>query len=591
MNRLILLSIFLASFLYIPSNTASLNDTGIVTCSDAAQNGLPCPVSGFPGQDAEYGDHPFTFTKLDASGNSLSASATQYTCVRDNITGLVWEVKTRDGGFRDQQWTYTWYDSHSSDGNQGTSSDGVCYASGRCDTEKYTQDVNAIRLCGFHDWRMPHPGELAGIVDYSIPYIGHTINADYFPNTLSSAFWSSAPKAAYPSGAWGVYFGFGSVNISDRSQKLAVRLVRGEPVLASWVVNSDGTVTDQATGLIWARCSELQKGSGCAGRVSLMTWDQALAAARSSHLGDYQDWRLPNVKELQSIVDYTADSPSINSAIFPNVPPLPYWTSSPDIGASDGAWAVDFGSGAVSSNSRGYDYAIRLVRGGQIFNLGVSRAGVGTGTVTSRPAGINCGVTCAAIFPGMVPVTLTATPASGYFFTGWCGACLGMGPCTLKMDADKAVTAGFMAGVGPCSASSRDLIYKAYTSYYARCPDQEGFTYWCERLDNPCGDLGSILSAFGTSAEYTNRFGGMSDDLLITSLYRDIFNRGVEPVGLNFYLGLLEKYRQTWRDSHGGDLNGATEYALSRLALDILNGAQGSDAKTLKDRMAACPVL
>jgi hypothetical protein len=51
---------------------AALNDTGIKICSNAMQNGLPCPpVAGFPGQDAEYGTNSFDFTKLDANGNAF----------------------------------------------------------------------------------------------------------------------------------------------------------------------------------------------------------------------------------------------------------------------------------------------------------------------------------------------------------------------------------------------------------------------------------------------------------------------------------------------------------------------------------------
>ena len=157
MSRFILLIALLASTLFpgLPAIAGGLNDTGITTCSDATQNGLPCPVAGFPGQDAEYGTNTFNFTKLDASGNALPASATNHTCVLDNVTGLVWEVKTADGGLRDQKWSYTWYDSSAPGGNPGTASGGTCHDTGRCDTEKFTQDVNAAGLCGFHDGVCP----------------------------------------------------------------------------------------------------------------------------------------------------------------------------------------------------------------------------------------------------------------------------------------------------------------------------------------------------------------------------------------------------------------------------------------------------
>jgi CSLREA domain-containing protein len=75
--------------------------------------------------------------------------------------------------------------------------------------------------------------------------------------------------------------------------------------------------------------------------------------------------------------------------------------------------------------------------------LSVSKAGSGTGTVTSSPAGINCGATCSALYEAGQAVTLTATPSAGSSFTAWSGACSGSGPCTVTLDTAKSVTATF----------------------------------------------------------------------------------------------------------------------------------------------------
>jgi endoglucanase len=80
--------------------------------------------------------------------------------------------------------------------------------------------------------------------------------------------------------------------------------------------------------------------------------------------------------------------------------------------------------------------------------LTVTRAGTGTGTVTSAPAGINCGTTCSAGFPNGTGVTLTAAAAAGSTFTGWSGACTGTGACTVSMTQARAVTATFNAAPG-----------------------------------------------------------------------------------------------------------------------------------------------
>ncbi|MGN6587783.1 MAG: PKD domain-containing protein [Solirubrobacterales bacterium] len=77
------------------------------------------------------------------------------------------------------------------------------------------------------------------------------------------------------------------------------------------------------------------------------------------------------------------------------------------------------------------------------FNLTVSKSGSGGGTVSSLPAGINCGLVCSHAFDEGTKVTLTATPATGSQFKGWGGACIGTGSCEVTMSAARAVTASF----------------------------------------------------------------------------------------------------------------------------------------------------
>lgn len=220
-----------------------LNDTGIDWCADDSNNNLSCPVAGYPGQDAEHGRDAqarastlskvgagaagFDFTKLDANGNSLSASATSWSCVKDNHTGLIWEVKTTGGvSLQHRGNAYTWYnpDNNSNGGSAGAQNGGTCVGS-QCDTQGYVQAVNQQSLCGASDWRMPTVGEL-----YSIAHLGRTspaIDTAYFPNTPSVFFWSASPTALVSDGAWYVSFGSGSVNWSPKEGNLRVRLVRG----------------------------------------------------------------------------------------------------------------------------------------------------------------------------------------------------------------------------------------------------------------------------------------------------------------------------------------------------------------------------
>ena len=220
-----------------------LNDTGIDWCANNNTNFLDCPVSTHPGQDGDHGRDAlarqgllqkvgagaagFDYTKLDANGNDLPASATDWSCVRDNHTGLTWEVKVGGSShLRHRAHTYTWYnaDSSSNGGNAGTQDGGNCTGSD-CDTHGFVQAVNAQGLCGASDWRMPTPMELRSLAHRGRTY--PAIDLDYFPNTPSSNFWSASPYAGSTSSAWFVGFSHGNNYRSPKSWNLSVRLVRG----------------------------------------------------------------------------------------------------------------------------------------------------------------------------------------------------------------------------------------------------------------------------------------------------------------------------------------------------------------------------
>ena len=96
--------------------------------------------------------------------------------------------------------------------------------------------------------------------------------------------------------------------------------------------------------------------------------------------------------------------------------------------------------------------------------LTVSTAGNGTGAVASSPSGITCPGTCQATFPFNTAVTLTATPGSGNFFTGWTGACSGAAACQVTMNAGLSVTATFSNGTQKDLVSGFNLIGNATTT-------------------------------------------------------------------------------------------------------------------------------
>lgn len=229
-----------------------LNDTGWQGCGDNLSNNLACPVANFKGQDGDYGrdalarggklrktgkgNAGFDFTKIANDGSKLPATAAlgagakDWACTLDNVTGLLWEVKTADGGLRDQDNLYSWYNPNNTvnGGSAGYQNGGYCTGDISCDTQGYVQAVNKAKLCGKSYWRLPKKSELLSIVDYST--YSPAIDSDYFPNTVSSMFyWSSSPSPDNfnETGAWVVSFYSGDSIDGAKSNIDVIRLVFG----------------------------------------------------------------------------------------------------------------------------------------------------------------------------------------------------------------------------------------------------------------------------------------------------------------------------------------------------------------------------
>jgi hypothetical protein len=216
----------------------------ILWCFSASASALPCaqfcldpdrssheiheirPGSIYLGRNT-HNQSP-SYTKLNITGGLLPDSAASWAMVEDNVTGLIWEVKTNMDGIsnyndpHDADNTYTWYDSNpkTNGGNVGSLDNGT-------HTEAFIHSLNTARFGGFSDWRLPTIQELAGLADpiRSNP----AINTYYFPNTVSSWYWSSSTSVNYPYQAWGVGFRSGLDSYNPKFLQGYVRAVRSAP--------------------------------------------------------------------------------------------------------------------------------------------------------------------------------------------------------------------------------------------------------------------------------------------------------------------------------------------------------------------------
>lgn len=277
-------------------------DTGQVLCYDnTAEITCPAAGAGFYGQDAQYDGNQPSYT-LSADGLT----------VYDNVTGLTWMQSpdtNLDGSITyDDKLTWT-------------------------QAQTVPATLNAAAYGGYTDWRLPTVKELYSLINHSgvdlnpnastgtTPFIDTDIFGFAYGFTsegeriIDSQWVSTALYVANTSQMFGVNFADGRIKGYPTSdvigKKYHVLCVRGNTSYGvnDFVDNGDGTITDNATTLMW---SQADSGEG-------LNWEQALAWVQEknaeNYLG-YSDWRLPNAKELQSIVDYSRSPDTTASAVI-----------------------------------------------------------------------------------------------------------------------------------------------------------------------------------------------------------------------------------------------------------------------------------
>jgi hypothetical protein len=352
----------------------------------------------------------------------------------------------------------------------------------------YVVCLNTNNYLGHNDWRLPNVNELYSLIDRSnfkpaLPVgisFKNVINTQQ-KNTESSPYWSSTSHSLYTDTSWIIDMFDGAVIYaidSAYSYAWPVRLGQcgsaGNSVVClsktgqtasyspgddgaiqagvSWpsprfADNGDETVTDNLTGLEWTKDADAPGADACNTGIS-KTWqgalDHVVCLNTNNYLG-HNDWRLPNINELYSLIDRSEYGPALPDAHpFINAQSDWYWSGSSSADDTNSAWGVHMSDGIVDYGLKGTHLYVWPVRLGLFAALAISKSGTGSGTVTADPGTIvwNGYAGTANYVPGTV-LTLTASENAGSIFSGWSGGCTGTGTCNVTMNGDTNITATF----------------------------------------------------------------------------------------------------------------------------------------------------
>ena len=394
---------------YIPAAT------GQTACHDASGAAIPCSGTGQDGDTLKGTAWPSP-RFID---NSLSDSADQ--TVTDQLTGLVW---TKDGNPLSNPGR--WQEALASVAN-----------------------LNAANYLGHNDWRLPNINELKSLVNAGEPRLADWLNGQSFTNIKTDYYWSSTTHGGYTGDAWVLFLVESDVQPYSKGNSGFVWPVRdacgtGGDVLPAtgqstsyadgddgalrkgvvwpnprFTENNDQTVTDHLTGLVWTKdgnpADVYKDGSPT---IGMKTWQQALdyvASLNQTNYLNHNDWRLPNLNELGSMVNRDQSNGAswwLNTpGWFINVQPQRYWTSSTYAFNEMNAWAIGMHDGAASGFYKANTFYVWPVRGVQMLVKGDVK---GDGSVDLADA-----VLAMKVVAGLNPAGIRANyPASGADVSG-----------------------------------------------------------------------------------------------------------------------------------------------------------------------------
>ena len=403
--------LFLSGGVVLGASYNPLPDTGQHKCyNNSAEMVCPAPNDSM----AQDGTYDIAQGKIQPAFSDNGDGT-----VTDNNIGLMWQKDTAD-----------------------INGDNIINNSDELTWQNAVNYCEGLNFAGYDDWRLPAIFELCTITNYGLaePSINSASSSEF------STYWSSTVFVAYSDSAWGLTR-YGADYSMGTSFTSYVRCVRGGlRTLGPYIDNGDGTVTDSGTGLMWQKETADINGDDVYNSSDEVTWKNAISYCEGLVLGGYNDWRLPDIQELRSLVDYSRSSPAIDTSVFQCFEPT-YWTSTTTVGIGPSfAWNITFLHGEDGASRKEYPGYVRCVRGGlvSVVQLNISITGNGSGIVKDSAGEINCGIDCLGFYPSNSNIVLSATPETNSLFSGWSGDCTGnSSSLSLTMDGYKSCTATF----------------------------------------------------------------------------------------------------------------------------------------------------
>lgn len=209
---------------------------------------------------------------------------------------------------------------------------------GEMSIESARKYCDTLTLGGFTDWRLP-----TALEAYSLVFVQKTppaLNLNYFSNTGGEYWWTSETQHNDTNKIWVTNAGGGIGNHSKSetvsaggTKKFHVRAVRNtfaQTIYQRYTVMQN-CIFDSITSLLWIQLPD----------TASKTWEEALTYCQNLSIGSLSDWRLPNLKEMQSIVDLSTSNPAIRASFFPIASSSHYWTSTSMPNQTDKAWYFD----------------------------------------------------------------------------------------------------------------------------------------------------------------------------------------------------------------------------------------------------------